>query len=459
VGELPVAVAPGVAAGDRKIARIRPVDKAFGGSTNHKIICMCESGERRSRADYALLSHAQRVEELAAIQRQRAALDAREARLLHAMHADPVPDLDGTPAADKQWVREDVACVQRIAPQTAAARLSDATELVTRLPKTLAMLERGQITHPHARRLVDAIRPLSGDIVSKIEKRVLARASQQSVGEFAAAVRRAVLALDTRGAEDRHRDAVDGRRVVFTPQADGIVELWAPLPAEGALAAEARLTAEAERLKTLDKQSGSSRTATQRRADALIALLTGASGGQSGAGLKPTVNVTVALSTLLGLDEQPAQLDGYGSIGAWAARAITFDPTGTWRRLVTDEAGRLLDVTATTYRPPAPVARLVRLQQPTCCFPGCGRRAGNCDLDHVVPWPKGPTCAANLQPLCERHHHLKHEAGWRPVKEPDGTTTWTSPSGQTYARPPDQLPRDSTGEPMTEPTADDDPPF
>jgi hypothetical protein len=108
---------------------------------------MCEAANGApTRADYALLTHAQRVDALRELQAARAALDAAEARLLHAMHADPRPNVDGSPALDKQWVREDVACALRIAPATAAGRLHDATELVIRLPSALALLERGEIT-------------------------------------------------------------------------------------------------------------------------------------------------------------------------------------------------------------------------------------------------------------------------------------------------------------------------
>jgi hypothetical protein len=434
---------------------------------------MCEAGSDPATVDFALLSHPQRVEALTVLQRQRAALDAREQRLLHAMHADPVPGLDGDPARDKYWVREDVACVLRIAPQTAAAKLHTATDLITRLPATLAMLERGELTLRHATRLVEATIALPEPLVQKVENRVLTRAGQQSLAQFTAAVRRAVAAADPRGADERHKNALEQRRVLFTPQPDGITEQWALLPAAGAAALHARLTADADRLKQLDTAAGISRTADQRRADALIALAldttptAGDLGGPgSGGGLKPAINVTVALSTLLGTDNQPGDLDGYGPIPATLARALAFDPTGTWRRLLTDQAGRLIDVTSHTYRPPAPIARLVRLQHQTCCFPGCRRAAVRCDLDHIQPWPHGATCPANLQPLCPRHHHLKHETDWHVHRDPDGTTRWTSPSGHTYARPPDELPIDTTTKadlptdpPQVDPLDDDPPPF
>jgi hypothetical protein len=188
------------------------------------------------------------------------------------------------------------------------------------------------------------------------------------------------------------------------------------------------------------------RTADQLRADALVQLALGPDAASGSSGLKPAVNVTVALSTLLEVDDQPGELDGYGAIPASLARALAFDPTGTWRRLVTDEHGNLVDVSARTYRPPINMARLVQAQHPRCVFPGCNRRAVTCELDHIRPWgtPGGDTEPENLEPLCGRHHHLKHEASWHVERLPDGTTRWTSPTGHTYDRPPDELPIDTT---------------
>jgi hypothetical protein len=402
--------------------------------------------------DYGFIPHPMRIELLAAIQRQRAQLDAQEQQLLHAMNTDPLPNGDGSPALDKQWVREDVACALRVPPALAQARLSTASELVTRLPATLALLERGEISLRHATRLVEAVRPLPEATTAEVENRVLARAVHQTVAEFAISVRRAVLAADPRPGDERHRDAVAERRVVFTAQDDGTCQLWALLAADAAAALKTVLDRAADCTKGLDD-----RTADQRRADALTDL---ALGTGTGGGVKPAVNVTVALSTLLDLDDQPGELDGHGPIPAALARALAFDATGTWRRLLTDARGQLVEVSSDSYRPPVRMARHVRAAQQTCCFPGCRRPARRCELDHIDPWHDGgPTCPANLQPLCSRHHHLKHDAGWQVRRDPEGTTRWQSPSGHTYARPPDELPRDSTSMHPPPGQADDLPPF
>ncbi|MGY1608427.1 HNH endonuclease, partial [Geodermatophilus sp. SYSU D00700] len=59
------------------------------------------------------------------------------------------------------------------------------------------------------------------------------------------------------------------------------------------------------------------------------------------------------------------------------------------------------------------------------------------ELDHAVPWPAGPTTAANLTGYCTGHHRGKHQApGWTHTLAPDGTLTVTTPTGLTAATTP-----------------------
>ena len=88
------------------------------------------------------------------------------------------------------------------------------------------------------------------------------------------------------------------------------------------------------------------------------------------------------------------------------------------------------------YRMPEPMARLVRFRDRHCRFPGCAINSRFCDLDHVTPWPDGPTSPANLMALCRRHHRLKQTPGWRVAIHPDLTVTWTDPIGRTHTSYP-----------------------
>ncbi len=88
------------------------------------------------------------------------------------------------------------------------------------------------------------------------------------------------------------------------------------------------------------------------------------------------------------------------------------------------------------YIPSAVLATFVRCRDLTCRFPGCDAPADVCDVDHTIPYPVGPTQAANLKCLCRKHHLLKTFRGWRDRQLPDGTVVWTSPQGQTYTTHP-----------------------
>jgi Domain of unknown function (DUF222) len=374
-------------------------------------------------------------------------LQAQQHRLLALMAAEPVvPGPVGE--LDKQWVREDVAAALRLSGQTAADRLALAIEL-DRLPATLDVLEAGLISTHHARHLAEttAFAHLDDQTATAVEQSVLEKAADQSLATFKRAVRRAVLAVAPKPAEERHEQAVTQRRVVRTPVAGGMSEIWMLLPDAGAATFMAAIDALAKRVGCDDE-----RTADQRRADAAVQLaLNTLHRSVSGElprehGLRPSVQVTVALSTLLGLDEQPAELDGSGPIPASVARRIAADQTGTWRRLVTDEQGHLLDYGRTTYRPPKDLTEHVIARDRTCRFRNCNRQARHCELDHQTAWEDGgQTSAQNLNAICPRHHHAKHEAGWRAKRGPDGPVEWISPTGHKYVEEPATYPLDHTG--------------
>ena len=357
---------------------------------------------RAQTIDPVELSEAARVDALVALQQLHAWTEAQEARLLAAM--------DTGSEVDRDLASTEIGVALRQPPATVYDRLRTAHDLLDRLPETFALLEAGAITWRHAHTLTHAVRVLSDDLAAKVEDKVLDRAPQQSVAAFAKSVSKAVLTVDPRTARKRHEDAIGDRRVCGRPVGDGMGELWAMLPADGLALVMARLNAEAER-----RLPGDQRTMDQRRADALVALaeqglLDGAVPGQHGR--KPTIQVTVALETLLGLDDQPGELDGFGSIPTALARALAFDPTGTWRRLLTDPDGRMIDYSQEAYEPAQALQDHLIARDVTCRFPGCSRRARVSDLDHQIPSPEGPTSARNMEALCEHHHRLKHSTGW-----------------------------------------------
>ena len=147
---------------------------------------------------------------------------------------------------------------------------------------------------------------------------------------------------------------------------------------------------------------------------------------------KPLVQVTMPYSTLIGADDQPGELAGYGPIPADLAREIAAD--SVWKRLVTDPlSGALLDHGRTTYRPPVALADFVRARDGGCRSPICRRQPDNCELDHAIAWNKGGhTAEHNLWTGCVHDHHLKHQPGWTVRMIDDRSLEWITPTGHRY---------------------------
>ena len=143
-------------------------------------------------------------------------------------------------------------------------------------------------------------------------------------------------------------------------------------------------------------------------------------------------------------------------------------PTDIGRALLDARTGTLMESVSNAYRPTKNLTDFVTTRDGTCRMWGCTRPARRCDLDHATPWPNGPTTPTNLGGLCRRHHRLKQRRRWTYHLHPDGTATWTSPTGKKRTTQPDHaaLPPPPP-KPTAAPTAprqaavlvDDPPPF
>jgi hypothetical protein len=204
--------------------------------------------------------------------------------------------------------------------------------------------------------------------------------------------------------------------VVITPNGDATADLWAQLPAEDAAAIETVIDAAARRMREAHADRHA-HTLDWWRAQALAApfvaaLHTGVLDGETPIQLPRSgrraarLHVTVPASVLLGLSEAPGELRGHGPIPAFLARQLAAD--ATWQRVLTDDHGHVSRVDPTLYRPGAVTEATVVARDQLCRFPGCGAKAQRCQLDHVTPFPHGPTTPDNLATECQRHHRVKH---------------------------------------------------
>jgi hypothetical protein len=276
-----------------------------------------------------------------------------------------------------------------------------------------------------------------------------------------------VLSLDRRNQQDKHRSSAKNRGVWMRPDEHGMAWVNVFTTAPDAASIMTAVQARSDRTKIMNRRKAGAghdldeRSPDQRRVDALVELCLADLAGNDTTwqGRKPAVQVTIAASTVFGLDDQPAELAGYGPIAAHLGRQLAADVTGSWRWVMHDERGCVIDISADSYRPPAGLRDFILARDRTCRFPGCGRLAVHSEIDHIQDRAKGgPTSKDNLEGGCLRHHHLKHEAGWTVHRTDDGTTVWIAPTGRRHEKPPDVIPLDTTSQPPPD-DDDDKPPF
>jgi len=186
-----------------------------------------------------------------------------------------------------------------------------------------------------------------------------------------------------------------------------------------------------------------------------------APGDQSALRTSVELQVVLAAPTLLGLDNQPGMLRGYGTIPAALARQIADHAhSSVLRRLVCDPIdGRLLTMDTRTRCYTGPNRQFMLWRDQGCRLSGADIRDG----DHIIPYAAGgPTSIANGQGLAKNPHLIRdhpditvHTLPYRPDRaaDPDPQRllghaqlarlrgnapdiNWTMPTGRTYQRRP-----------------------
>ena len=157
-----------------------------------------------------------------------------------------------------------------------------------------------------------------------------------------------------------------------------------------------------------------------RQAQALIALVNGASESACDVPARAEIVVHVDLETLQhGLHA-----------GGTCRTALGADlPVETVRRLACE--AEILPVVLDGRSVPIDVGRSKRLatvhqrraleaMHPTCAVPDCEVIFDHCKVHHIEYWENGgSTDLNNMIPLCSRHHHAAHEGGWKLKLNPE----------------------------------------
>lgn len=367
----------------------------------------------------------------------------------------------------------ELACALRLPERTSETLLAESQALLHELPATREALRVGEISYRHARVIIDQAASLQDAARGEFEEQVLPAAKALTVAKFERKARIVRELIDSSTITARHVKSVADRSVMVQPGRDGMAWLTAHLSAENAFGIYNRISQIATGLQGPAEE----RTLTQLRTDVFSDLLidgttlgsdagpdatAGGTGSEAsgsgtgiGRGIRATVLVTVPVLNLLGQSEEPASLEGYGPIDADTARRLAAHAPSFIRILTHPETGVALSLGRDHYAVPKDLRTWLRVRDGTCRFPGCNKSAGGCDIDHTLDWQYGGlTEYDNLADLCPGHHGLKHHTNWTVKNSPDGTLTWTAPSGKRYTTEPE-----TRIEPPKRDTSPEPPPF
>lgn len=346
---------------------------------------------------------------------------------------------------DEALLRGDMAeLAQRAATADLAVRLNlaeatvrnygaVASALRQRLPQVWAWFVEGEISTQNAQEASLAVLELPQAVWAAFDDAALEPARSLAPARFRMKARALRERLHATPLPERRAAAFTQRRVWSEADRDGMGYLGAYLPMEQIALATAHVDSLAF---GLFKDSEETRTMNQLRADVLADLLTGAGSASS-----PSVSVALTIPALsvLGHSDEPAILEGVGPIDLDVARSLAAAAPSITRLLTDPFTNQVLQLDPTQYRISAATKRWFRIQHLTCDFPGCGRRAINCDLDHTIAYADGgQSTVENLAPRCRKHHTMKHQTRWTVEQQPGKQrAVWTSPTGyQREADPP-----------------------
>ncbi|RSM84747.1 HNH endonuclease [Kibdelosporangium aridum] len=354
---------------------------------------------------------------------QKARADAEYIRALADYATDHQPTRKGASIAD--GAPEEIAVELNMSPNKATVDILLAQHMVTRLPNTVDALEHGTIDLPRAKAMRDYTEPLDEDQAAEVEKRVLDNGPRDNLTKFKRGLGKEVIRADPEGAEERRQLAKAERDVAKWHKPFGPSALTIYLEPHEAELAYNQIDSLARRIKTPD------RSLAQCRADVFMDLVIGKNT------LQPLVNlnVVVPMTTLMGLNREPGEISGIGPITAEYARELAQD--ATWRRILTDPAGEILEVSNRRFPSPA-LRRHTQLRDRECRQPGCTIPAQRCELDHSIPHYKGGlTKQNNLILLCKKHNLMRQRSTWNYEQVEPGVLVFHTPSKQTVVTKPE----------------------
>jgi len=354
--------------------------------------------------DAEVLTDAALAEDLVALRRYVDRLEAEFCRRLQAFDARHGYRSEGA-ASVVAWLR--VRCRMSTA---AAAQHVDVARQLLELPITSDALHSGAIGFHHAAAIARCAAEVGSGAVRPVEQTLVEAAEKLDPSRLRLVTRHLRHCVDPDGALDAANRDHAHRWFHISQTFDGVFVLDGKLDAEGGALLRTAINA-------LEKPAaGDDRSASQRRADALVELASRQlQGGElpAVAGQRPHLTVTAPAATLQRERGAAAgEMSWAGPVVAQTVRRLACDAAVT--RVTLNADGQPLTVGRSARSIPPAMRRALVTRDGGCRFPGCDRPPEWTDGHHVKHWADGgETRLDNLVLLCRRHHRAVHEHGWR----------------------------------------------
>jgi len=380
----------------------------------------------------ALIEH---IAEMERVKSAAAAKQARAAATLDTVRRTAEAEA-GVPAARRgRGLANEIALARRDSPARGNRHLGFAKALVHEMPHTLRALESGALSEWRATLIVRESACLDVEDRRALDAELCGDpANLDGMGDarVAAAAKAIAYRLDPHAVVDRAAKAETERTVTIRPAPDTMTYVTALLPVAQGVSVYAALRRAAD-------TCTDGRSRGQAMADALVERVA----GRDAAVPTPiAVNLVLSDETLLGGDDTPAEISGYGPIPAAVARAMVERAVGdrrsraTLRRLYAHpRSGALVSMESRARLFPKGLARFIEMRDQRCRTPYCDAPIRH--RDHAQPWADGgPTTAINGHGSCEQCNYAKEAAGWRVSTSMDEnhthTAEFTTPTGHRY---------------------------
>ncbi|MGO4956092.1 DUF222 domain-containing protein [Luteococcus sp. Sow4_B9] len=370
---------------------------------------------------------------------------------------------DGTPGV-AEFATLELAAALGVREIEARCMVADALDLRHRLPELWRQTMAGELPVWRARHIAGATRRLEWDAARLVDVQLARQIPGMAWGRVKNLVAGLVLDhLPVEEADQQRADAKDARGVWISQGEFGIADLSAVMDAPDADRLEQSLT----RIAGILKAGGSRDGLDARRAKALGMLASPARAlqllqaslldtaveelpgldvtadchleGQPGhccgtiavdpTALAPRTSLVVHLTdTTLCAGEGIVRAEGIGPLLAEWLHDLIPDAVVTVRPVIDGNH----EITSDAYECPPTMREQVELRNPYEVFPWSTRRSRSLDLDHTIPFGRGPTRTDNLGPLTRKVHRAKTHGGYRLEQPIPGHFLWQTPLGFRY---------------------------